>query len=137
MSQDTRGIGHVIGEGTSVYAIQSMVDNALMTWRQKKTLYSCKPKPADPDFAVRNLQAKVYQAMCKEGSKWTPPDSHAGQPATAGQPAASSGTAERYDVYASSSAAPVLLGDSAALGTGIRTPPSLENGWKGRRVLRP
>eukprot|EP00959_Pyramimonas_sp_CCMP1952_P396128 8299786-Pyramimonas_sp.AAC.1 len=55
----------------------------------------------DQDFAARNLQAKVYQAICEEGAKWTPPYSRAGQPATAGQPAASSGAAVRYDVFTS------------------------------------
>eukprot|EP00959_Pyramimonas_sp_CCMP1952_P221827 4637632-Pyramimonas_sp.AAC.1 len=88
----------------------------------------------DLDFAVRALQAKVYQAIYDEGTKWTPPDSRADQPATAGQPAASSGAAERFDVYTSSSASPISPGGSVAHSpdtdpsqVAAWTPPTLES----------
>eukprot|EP00959_Pyramimonas_sp_CCMP1952_P304999 6383180-Pyramimonas_sp.AAC.2 len=112
MSQDTKGIGYAINEETLSYSIQSMVDNTLKTWRRRSTLHSGKPTPADQDFAVGDLQAKVYQAIHAEGSKWAPPNRHAGQPATAGQPAASSNAAEKYETYTSSSG-------SGAHGTGF------------------
>eukprot|EP00959_Pyramimonas_sp_CCMP1952_P362645 7594542-Pyramimonas_sp.AAC.1 len=80
-----------------------MVDNAFKILRRRNTFYSGRPTPADQDVAAKNLRAKVYQAICKGGSKWMPPNSNAGQPATAGQPAAPGDAAEGYDIYASSS----------------------------------
>eukprot|EP00959_Pyramimonas_sp_CCMP1952_P229928 4807357-Pyramimonas_sp.AAC.1 len=83
------------------------VDNALKTRRRRNTAYGSKPTVMDQDFAARALQAKVYLAIYNEGAKRMPPGSRAGRPATVGQPAASSGAAERHVIYASSSASPI------------------------------
>eukprot|EP00959_Pyramimonas_sp_CCMP1952_P413521 8665145-Pyramimonas_sp.AAC.1 len=95
----------------------------------------------DHDFAAIALQAMVYQAIYDEGTKWAPPDSRAGQPATAGQPAASSGAAERCYIYTSSSASPISPGGSAACKPGAGpsqvaawTPPSLKVSDGGERA---
>eukprot|EP00959_Pyramimonas_sp_CCMP1952_P193354 4043488-Pyramimonas_sp.AAC.1 len=55
------------------------------------------PTSADKDFAFRNLQAKIYQAIYEEGAKWTPPDAQAGTPAEVDD------TAEKFDIFTSSS----------------------------------
>eukprot|EP00959_Pyramimonas_sp_CCMP1952_P160655 3359728-Pyramimonas_sp.AAC.1 len=74
MSQDTKGICFSIDEKTHAFAIQSWVNSTLKTWRHRNTSFGNAPTPADQDFALRNLQAKVHQAISGEDSKWTPPD---------------------------------------------------------------
>eukprot|EP00959_Pyramimonas_sp_CCMP1952_P023629 496718-Pyramimonas_sp.AAC.1 len=54
---------------------------ALKTRRRRSTSRGNVPTPADQDFALRNLQAMVYQAIYEEGSKWMPLDTMAGTPA--------------------------------------------------------
>eukprot|EP00959_Pyramimonas_sp_CCMP1952_P395532 8287828-Pyramimonas_sp.AAC.1 len=106
---------------TVAYAIHSLANNTLKTWHRRITTYGHVPTPADQDFARRNLQAKVYQAICEEGCKWMPPDSAAGTPAgaNAGAPAGAYDTAEKFAIFTSSSG-------YAAHGAGIWTPPSRE-----------
>eukprot|EP00959_Pyramimonas_sp_CCMP1952_P157057 3284337-Pyramimonas_sp.AAC.1 len=81
MSQDTKGMCFSTNEEKLAFTIQSLVNNTLITWHRRNTSYGNAPTPADQDFALRNLQAKVYQAIYEEGSKWMPPDSMAGTPA--------------------------------------------------------
>eukprot|EP00959_Pyramimonas_sp_CCMP1952_P249865 5223603-Pyramimonas_sp.AAC.1 len=81
MSQGARGISHSINEEALSYAIQPMVNNNLKTWHRRNTVHGSNPTPADQDFALRNLQAKIYRAIHDEGSKWAPPDSAAGHSA--------------------------------------------------------
>eukprot|EP00959_Pyramimonas_sp_CCMP1952_P127612 2669291-Pyramimonas_sp.AAC.1 len=78
-----------------------MVNITRKTWYPSIAVSGGMPAPADQDFAVRNLQAKVYQAIYKEGSKWAAPNSQAGQPSIAGQAAASSDAAEKCDTFTS------------------------------------
>eukprot|EP00959_Pyramimonas_sp_CCMP1952_P354114 7419086-Pyramimonas_sp.AAC.1 len=78
VSQDTKGIRFSSNEETFVYTIQSSVNNTLKTWHRRNTTYGNVPTLADQDFALRNLRAKVYQAIYEEGRKWMPPDSAAG-----------------------------------------------------------
>eukprot|EP00959_Pyramimonas_sp_CCMP1952_P305264 6388258-Pyramimonas_sp.AAC.1 len=68
------------------------------------------PTSSDKDFALRNWQAKIFQAIYEEGAKWTPPDAQARTPAE--------DTAEKFDISTSSS------GSAAQHGTGIWAPPS-------------
>eukprot|EP00959_Pyramimonas_sp_CCMP1952_P356916 7473748-Pyramimonas_sp.AAC.1 len=83
---------------------QSLVDNTLKTWHRTNTAFGNVPTPADQDFALRSVQARVYQARYGEGSKWMLPDSAAGTPAgaNAGAPAGANGTAEKFDIFTSS-----------------------------------
>eukprot|EP00959_Pyramimonas_sp_CCMP1952_P189178 3957109-Pyramimonas_sp.AAC.1 len=73
MSQDTKGIGSSINEEMFTFTIQSLVNNTLKTWRRRNTCFGGAPTAAGKDFALRNLQAKIYQAIYEEGTKWTPP----------------------------------------------------------------
>eukprot|EP00959_Pyramimonas_sp_CCMP1952_P105290 2200962-Pyramimonas_sp.AAC.1 len=111
MSQDTKGISFSIKEETFAFAIQSLVNNT-MTWHRRNAPFGTNPTSADQDFALRNLQAKVYQAIYEEGTKWTPPDAQAGTPAEVDD------TAEKFEICTSSS------GSAAQHGTGIWAPPS-------------
>eukprot|EP00959_Pyramimonas_sp_CCMP1952_P146060 3058478-Pyramimonas_sp.AAC.1 len=72
------GIRSSINEETFAYAVQSLVNNNLETWHRRKASFRANPNSADRDFAKRNLQAKVNQAIYEEGNKWTPPDAQAG-----------------------------------------------------------
>eukprot|EP00959_Pyramimonas_sp_CCMP1952_P034343 719816-Pyramimonas_sp.AAC.2 len=74
--------------------------------------FGATPTSADKDFALRKLQAKVYQAIYEEGTKWMPPDAQAGAPAEGGD------VVEKFDIFPSSS------GSAAQHDTGIWTPPS-------------
>eukprot|EP00959_Pyramimonas_sp_CCMP1952_P344165 7208290-Pyramimonas_sp.AAC.1 len=69
-----------------------MVDNALKTCYHNITVWGSKPTPMYQDFAVRALRSKVCRAICNEGANRMPLEIRAGQPATAGQPAASCAT---------------------------------------------
>eukprot|EP00959_Pyramimonas_sp_CCMP1952_P220273 4605405-Pyramimonas_sp.AAC.1 len=51
------------------------------------------PTSAAKDFALRNLQAKIDQAIYVEGTKWTPPDAQAGTPAEV------DAAAEKFDTF--------------------------------------
>eukprot|EP00959_Pyramimonas_sp_CCMP1952_P177409 3708248-Pyramimonas_sp.AAC.1 len=77
MSQDTKGVRFSINE-TLDCTIQSLMNNTLKTWHHRNTHFGSIPTPADQEFALRNLQAKVYQAIYEEGNKWIPPDVKAG-----------------------------------------------------------
>eukprot|EP00959_Pyramimonas_sp_CCMP1952_P283668 5929741-Pyramimonas_sp.AAC.1 len=104
--------------------IQSLVNNTLKTWHRRITPYGDVTTPADQDFSLRNLQAKVYQGIYEEGSKCMPPDSMAGsQPAgvNAGAPSGADDAVEKFDIFTWSSSS------AAQHGAGVRTPPSLEN----------
>eukprot|EP00959_Pyramimonas_sp_CCMP1952_P325530 6813235-Pyramimonas_sp.AAC.1 len=81
MSQDTKGISFSINEEAFAVTIQSLVNNALKTWRRRNASFGTDPTLADKGFALRKLQAKVYQDIYEEGTKWTPPDAQAGAPA--------------------------------------------------------
>eukprot|EP00959_Pyramimonas_sp_CCMP1952_P275814 5765118-Pyramimonas_sp.AAC.1 len=110
ISQDTKGISFSIYEETFAFTIQSLVKNILKTWHRRNLSFGTDPTSADKDFALRNLQAKVYQAIYEEGTKWTSPD------AKAGAPAEGDDAAEKFDSFTSSS-------DPAAQhGTGMSTP---------------
>eukprot|EP00959_Pyramimonas_sp_CCMP1952_P309889 6484681-Pyramimonas_sp.AAC.1 len=78
MSQDTKGISFSIDEETFAFTIQSLANNTLETWYRRNTSFGTDPTSADKDFALRNLQAKVYQAIYEEGTKWTSPGAQAG-----------------------------------------------------------
>eukprot|EP00959_Pyramimonas_sp_CCMP1952_P318029 6655312-Pyramimonas_sp.AAC.1 len=114
MSQDAKDISFSINEETFAFAIQSLVNNTLKTWHHRNTSSGSIPTLAGQDFAMRNLQASVYQAIY-EGSKWMPLD------AKAGAPAGGDDAAEKFDIFTSRS------GSAAQRGTGTWTPPSLEN----------
>eukprot|EP00959_Pyramimonas_sp_CCMP1952_P177247 3704959-Pyramimonas_sp.AAC.1 len=81
MSPDTKGISSSINEEMFTFTIESLVDNTMQTWHRGNACFGTNPTSADKDFASRNLQAKVYQAIYEEGTKWTPPDAQAGAPA--------------------------------------------------------
>eukprot|EP00959_Pyramimonas_sp_CCMP1952_P246622 5154425-Pyramimonas_sp.AAC.1 len=106
MSQDTKGICFSINEETLAFAIQSLVNNTLNTWHRRNTSYGNVRAPADPDFALRNLQANVDRANARSAAR---------------APAGEDDAAEKFDIFSSSS------GSAAQHGTGIWTPPSLEH----------
>eukprot|EP00959_Pyramimonas_sp_CCMP1952_P434896 9106345-Pyramimonas_sp.AAC.1 len=81
MSQDAKGISTSINEETLAFTIQSLVNNTLKTWHRRNTSFGADPTSAEKDFALRNLQAKVDQAIHEKGAKWTLPDAQAGAPA--------------------------------------------------------
>eukprot|EP00959_Pyramimonas_sp_CCMP1952_P288709 6037690-Pyramimonas_sp.AAC.1 len=93
MSQDAKGISFSINEETIAFTIQSLVRNTLKTWHRRNACFGNNLTSADQDFARRNWQAKVYQAIHEEGAKWTPPDAQAGTPAEVDD------TSEKYDIF--------------------------------------
>eukprot|EP00959_Pyramimonas_sp_CCMP1952_P067725 1413482-Pyramimonas_sp.AAC.1 len=97
MSQDTKSISFSIKEETFAFPIQPLVNNIVKTWHRRNTSFGTDPVSADQDFALRNLQANVYQAIYEEGTKWTPPDAQAGALAEGGD------AAEKFDIFTSSS----------------------------------
>eukprot|EP00959_Pyramimonas_sp_CCMP1952_P259562 5427077-Pyramimonas_sp.AAC.1 len=81
MSQDARGISFSMNEETFAFTIQSLVNNTLKTWHRRNASFGTAPASADKDFALRNLRAKIYQAIHEEEMTWALPDAHAGAPA--------------------------------------------------------
>eukprot|EP00959_Pyramimonas_sp_CCMP1952_P086202 1802957-Pyramimonas_sp.AAC.1 len=115
VSQEAQGISSSINEETLTFTIQSLANNTLRTWHRRNASCGTTPTSADKDFALHDLQAKIYQAIHEEGNNWTPPDTHAGTPAEEND------TVEKFDSFTSSSSS------AAQHGTGIWTPPS--GGW--------
>eukprot|EP00959_Pyramimonas_sp_CCMP1952_P129074 2699164-Pyramimonas_sp.AAC.1 len=68
MSQDTKGISFSINEETFAFTVQSLVNNTLRTWHRGTMSFGTTPTSADKDFAFRNSQAKIYQAINEEGA---------------------------------------------------------------------
>eukprot|EP00959_Pyramimonas_sp_CCMP1952_P022549 474150-Pyramimonas_sp.AAC.1 len=68
MPQDTTGISFSINEETFAFTIQSLVCNTLKTWHCRGASFGTTPTSADQDFTLRNLQAKVSQAIYEEDS---------------------------------------------------------------------
>eukprot|EP00959_Pyramimonas_sp_CCMP1952_P010959 229529-Pyramimonas_sp.AAC.1 len=81
MPQGTKGIIFSFNGETFPSTIQSLVNNTLKTWHRRNMSFGTTPISADKDFALRSLQAKIYQSIYEEGTKWTPPDARAGTPA--------------------------------------------------------
>eukprot|EP00959_Pyramimonas_sp_CCMP1952_P205238 4292080-Pyramimonas_sp.AAC.1 len=77
MCKGTKSFSSSINAETLTFTIQSLVDNTSGTWHRRDTCFGTNPTSVDKDFALRNLQAKVYQAIYEEGAKWTPPDAQA------------------------------------------------------------
>eukprot|EP00959_Pyramimonas_sp_CCMP1952_P030507 639568-Pyramimonas_sp.AAC.1 len=63
MSQDTGGISFSVEEETLAFTIQSLVNNTLKTCHRRNTSFGTNPTSADRDFALGNLQAKIYRAI--------------------------------------------------------------------------
>eukprot|EP00959_Pyramimonas_sp_CCMP1952_P225915 4724277-Pyramimonas_sp.AAC.1 len=70
--------------------------------------FGTNPTSADKDFALRNWQAKIYQAIYEEGTKWTPPDARAGAPAEGDD------AAEKFNIFTPSSGSVYYCDQSSA-----------------------
>eukprot|EP00959_Pyramimonas_sp_CCMP1952_P438767 9185981-Pyramimonas_sp.AAC.1 len=92
-SQETKDISFSINKETLAFTIQSLVNITLKTWHRRNASFGATPTSADRDVALRNLQAKVYQAIYEEGNMCMPPD------AKAGTLAEGDDAAETFDVF--------------------------------------